>query len=519
MGVALGVFLFTYILFFRRSTFFRFNRFFLLFGFVFSLIIPFIRYTYDIIIPAPLYNYTESITTTTIPIQEKDFNLWGILLSVYLAGICIILLKNTFAYFRLYVTIKNSTKQNENGYILIENEKIQSPFSVLNYILLNSNKLNNTEKKLILEHEKTHVNQRHWIDLICSECMLLLQWFNPLIWIYVRLMKENHEYLADKAVIDSGVSPSLYQAVLINQRFQGPIFSFSNSFNYLKPLNRLSMIKKVKTPSWKRAIALIIAPIFGLFVWASAEPRYVFEGTIEVETLAQQEDSIIVKGYRIPKDSVKVIGYGKADSIFSIKKNNRSKTNKKNESFFVRGVNNSTTGSSEFFIRGINPDKKQPLRILDGKKISNSEFEKLDVSSIYSFSVLKDASATAAYGDEGKNGVIIIETKDYNKDNISLKADKISIVGDLTVEATNAEAIANKENIHIKRNPISIVSIPASSQPLIILDGKEITQKEFDEIDSNTIESVSVVKDKSATTIYGSKAKNGVILITVKKKK
>jgi TonB-dependent SusC/RagA subfamily outer membrane receptor len=55
--------------------------------------------------------------------------------------------------------------------------------------------------------------------------------------------------------------------------------------------------------------------------------------------------------------------------------------------------------------------------------------------------------------------------------------------------------------------------------PLIIVDGKEIAENEMNLMNPNDIESMSVYKDEKAIAEYGSKGKNGVILITLKKKK
>jgi len=55
------------------------------------------------------------------------------------------------------------------------------------------------------------------------------------------------------------------------------------------------------------------------------------------------------------------------------------------------------------------------LMILDGKKVANNILETLDPNLIQSVDVLKNESATVAYGDEGKNGVVIITTKEYAK--------------------------------------------------------------------------------------------------------
>lgn len=55
------------------------------------------------------------------------------------------------------------------------------------------------------------------------------------------------------------------------------------------------------------------------------------------------------------------------------------------------------------------------------------------------------------------------------------------------------------------------------NQPTIILDGTEISMQELYDLDMNEIESINVLKDASATALYGSKASNGVIVITRKK--
>ena len=51
------------------------------------------------------------------------------------------------------------------------------------------------------------------------------------------------------------------------------------------------------------------------------------------------------------------------------------------------------------------------LIILDGVEISSTELNSLDAEAIESFSILKDATATALYGTRGANGVMIITTK------------------------------------------------------------------------------------------------------------
>lgn len=60
-------------------------------------------------------------------------------------------------------------------------------------------------------------------------------------------------------------------------------------------------------------------------------------------------------------------------------------------------------------------------------------------------------------------------------------------------------------------------SINSGTAPLFILDGMPISSSDFNAVNPNDIESVSVLKDASSTSIYGARAANGVIVITTKR--
>ena len=69
--------------------------------------------------------------------------------------------------------------------------------------------------------------------------------------------------------------------------------------------------------------------------------------------------------------------------------------------------------SSQFYIRGINTfgGVATPLILLDGVEITADDLNRIPAETIESFSVLKDASATAIYGNRGANGVMLVTTK------------------------------------------------------------------------------------------------------------
>ncbi len=127
----------------------------------------------------------------------------------------------------------------------------------------------------------------------------------------------------------------------------------------------------------------------------------------------------------------------------------------------------------------------QPLYVLDGKTISAVEMKKIDPNTIESINVFKDKDATDKYGDKGKNGVVEIKSKVVN----------------------------NTDN-----NPVQ-VKLQAVNQPLLVVNEKIVPMQEMKEISPDIIESVTVLKDKTATDKYGVKGKNGVVEIKLKKDK
>ena len=555
--ICLTVFLGIYIVFLRQTTFILFNRIYLLFGLLASLVIPAFKYTYDVMVNIDLTNNIVSENIQPIAAATPSgINWWQIVLLVYITGIVILFIRNISAYIKVTRLIRTGSIFNDpNGVKLVYNEGIKSPFSVVNYILLSTKDLSYTEKELIIKHEITHVKQKHWIDLICSQCMLMLQWFNPFVWLYISYLKENHEFLADKAVLDGGASPAVYQAVLINRQFGGPVFSFANSFNYSKPLTRLIMMKKTKSSPIRKAAILILIPMFGLFVWATAQPNYV----VETKNVA---------GNAAPDSSKTIVS---TSTAYITQEGDNAPFLQLGESLILE-------------------DGKQPLVIIDGKEYPWVNVSSIDPKYIESVSVLKDKTATEKYGDKAKNGVIEITLKE-GYDHNALKKEKRTITYHATmkmddsnsedsaivvyrshpdgtvVTTTNAQDISSDLNgevkiikinsdkaedikgfINIMRNDNDTAKVKVTTKvfkvddgnndgkkgpvnikvetidtrgggepPIVIIDGKEVSFEEMNSLDTNKIESITVLKDKTSTEKYGDKAKNGVIVIETKK--
>jgi outer membrane receptor for ferrienterochelin and colicin len=107
------------------------------------------------------------------------------------------------------------------------------------------------------------------------------------------------------------------------------------------------------------------------------------------------------------------------------------------------------------------------------------------------------------------------------KDKAQIEADKARIEKDKArIEANKARIEADKarieaDKIRIEADRARIAS--PEKNTLILLDGKEITREEMDQIPPAQIESVTVLKNSPAILKYGEKAADGVIEITLKK--
>ena len=65
---------------------------------------------------------------------------------------------------------------------------------------------------------------------------------------------------------------------------------------------------------------------------------------------------------------------------------------------------------------------------------------------------------------------------------------------------------------------VCIKSIQERNEPLYILDGRLINAKQFSKVNPNDIQDIKVLKGTEATSIYGNQGRNGVVLLTTKKK-
>lgn len=145
-------------------------------------------------------------------------------------------------------------------------------------------------------------------------------------------------------------------------------------------------------------------------------------------------------------------------------------------------INASENGNSNVFIS----QSDEPLFIINGKAVSKSLFEDVDSDDIKSINVLNGKSAVKVYGGKGKNGVVVMTTN-------------------------NSKSLFNNN-----KNATFYHFDTDEESPIYVINGEVIEQEDMSKIDPNVIESIEILKDEKATQIYGSKGKNGAVIVTSK---
>lgn len=274
VALLMTVLLIIYKLFLSKINTFKFNRFYLLFSLMLSLVVPLIvlptifpetqkvhaqlerifefeekgntsTINEDPSVTSPSSNYIENDGKISIHSKsESNLNYATIFLSIYIIGVIfigIVFFSKLIGFFKL---VNSSAKENKGdfSYVLIEKETL--PFVFLNYFFINKEvfKSNQVEKEIYI-HELTHIKQKHSLDILFVEFLKIIFWFNPIIWSYKKAIQLNHEYLADQAVNNTYGNKTAYQLLLLSKiTNKSESFTLSSTFNYSITKKRLQMM-------------------------------------------------------------------------------------------------------------------------------------------------------------------------------------------------------------------------------------------------------------------------------------
>lgn len=205
---------------------------------------------------------SNSFSADMIAIAEK------ILWIIYFLGVGIFSIRFYKNVSRLTKDISNYENLRSRTHIKVLHPKQLKPFTFLKFIFLNE--LDFKENKIapeILAHEKAHVIQRHTLDILASELIQIVFWFNPLLIFYKRSIQLNHEFLADQSAVKHHKDIKNYSTLLINNSMGFYQPELSSSFNHSLIKKRILMMSKPFSKKTAIGRIFLLLPILALCVY------------------------------------------------------------------------------------------------------------------------------------------------------------------------------------------------------------------------------------------------------------
>ncbi len=187
----------------------------------------------------------------------------------------------------------------DGRYRIVEVSGDKAPCSFGNNIFINPEKYEWDTYNQILLHEKVHIHQKHSIDILVAELVLIFQWFNPFAWIYRREVESNLEFLTDDQLMQKNqVEKKSYQLSLL--KVSAPHFPLSLTTNYNQSIlkKRIAMMNSKRSnlhTTWKYFFLL---PVLALIACLLNEPR----------AISQTHENVTINGKKVRSHGMETEG-------------------------------------------------------------------------------------------------------------------------------------------------------------------------------------------------------------------
>ena len=476
-----------YRLLLSKETLHRLNRVILMLIPVIGYAVPagWITLTKKVILPLGIDSSVAEapVEPIVVDLSSSHSLLPVILTGVYLAGALVVAVRTIHSVHSIRSLIKEGeVHEYSSGIRIAVVDKDITPMSWGRYIILSKedygSETSSEEESGILLHEAAHVRMNHSADILCLSPFLCFQWFNPAIWMLRSDLKEVHEYLSDEKVILSGIDPRQYQLMLVKKAMASVGYTLANSFSHSSLTKRITMMLKKRSINrkvWAKTLAFL--PVLTICLFSTARTR-----------------SVYVPG----------------DNSFSF-----------------------DPDTTRIIVR---PSTADLVYVYDGIEISSEVFSMISPSDISSIEVFKDAEDCEKILGRpigSKQGLIVL----FSKENKSLDALKKKIaqvreqskqnpdaksVSVFRVDDGTATIITEKTERNDQDEGELVMFRPVPSVDVVIMiNGKEESKEVMDSLDPSTIESITVIKDKTAAEAAAGRPlkdnESGAVLITLKK--
>ena len=561
VAVLIAVFYMFYRLLLARETFHRVNRVTLLLTAIASFVLPLCVITLH-----------KTVTVEAVPMvsvgdvqmeiaADTGPQLWEILLPVlFITGMLATLGHTLLSLFRILMLIKHCEQhpQADGTTICVTDNAALAPFSWMHYIVMNRSDYE-TSDAAILAHERGHIRLHHSWDVLLVDLLTALQWFNPAMWMLRTDLRAIHEYEADGAVLSQGINARQYQYLLITKAGGIGGYSLVNGITHSALKNRITMMTNKTSKSSHLLKLLALLPIVGVTLALNAETvtDYVYnndEPQKQVPVKKGKQNATIKNN---GKTILQVVEAPDQKTEAEAPKT-ESQTELKVEGTATLKVEGTATASEQnqapkdvFDVVEKMPEFPGGVQELLGflsKTIKYpAEAEKAGKQGrvLATFVVKKDGSISDARIVKSVDPLLDAEalrvinampawvpgTQSGKPVNVKYTVPITFRLDGKTKEApaavgiftpTDSPAREARED-HICKEDGSIVAMDVDMEkstvlrPLFVVDGKIMDGKEVYAINPKTIERFYMQDGQEAIKKYGDKAKDGLVIITLKK--
>ncbi|MFZ9661447.1 MAG: M56 family metallopeptidase [Chitinophagaceae bacterium] len=529
----------------RNNRFHQYNRFYLLASLVLSLLLPLVKFNWFVIEDSSaqsvkyVVDFMQSTGNEKIAIVNHQADFWiryiYLIISLCIAGLTIL------GIYRIYSLKRKSIVRKIEDVDFMETEDAAAPFSFLkNIFWRKSIDLSSVDGQKIFKHELTHVKGHHSYDKLCCNLAISFFWINPVFWIIRNELNNIHEFIADEQAVDENEISELTR-LLLEVHFDKKYFQSGQQFFHSSIKRRLHMFKKSKQIKFSHVKKWMVLPILLLTVslfsftiseHAAKEIDLSVKGLenkmtsfyfTEIDTVPSSKASKLPPPPAPPKSAALPAPPTPPKGASSPGLANKPKTgtlpapptppqaatpaNRADKQSFITIAdsvpeadrvemireNGNETKYKPIILAGLN--NGDAIVVWDGEQVYTDKIENLKKydNRIATIDIMGPDKASSMFGYKGNEKITVIHLKK-----------EIIVVG----------YPLKKSDIKAEEK---VIKTQKMNEALIILEGKEISEKEMNKIDQTKIESMNVWKGDKAIEKYGKKGEHGVIEIKMKK--
>ncbi len=514
VAALIAVFYLFYMLLLARETTHTLNRAVLLSGIALSAVLPLCIITiYEKPHPLPLPQWggeyidmlsevpqALSAEEVTTPLSLGEGSGVRLFAAILLVGILIRLLYVARGFWKLKGLMRSGEIHTlPTGTQVCVVDTPVAPFSWMHTIVLSRADWN-AGSPPILAHEEAHVRHRHSYDVVVVEVLTALQWFNPVVWFLRQELRTLHEYEADASVLSRGFDESQYIHLLMQKATGIQACVLANGINTHKTKKRILMMLKPKSKrtAWLKALYIVPIALISLAMTAKT--------VIDYETATSEDyESAQSPAVRVFHENTN--GRGESYQI----------SHAPGVKFYCNGKEEAIPGD-----RSIALEVKNTTIQIDGVKFDENSLPNLPATALREIHLDETTPehfvCNLVTAEPANVGAGPVPARNYTK---MTDAEFVIYVKQQQAAGLKQSALVqtmlNEGNGVSRARILHLNGVYGSEKGnLFVVDGKEVSPEDFNEIKPEAIASVTVMDVDPAKKVYGEKGRYGATIVETK---